>query len=76
MTEEQNHLPPEPETMRDKWCRGCGMPLTGASALIGVCADCVLSSTLAENQPRNRQPGYGFNKSSSRRARDGSEKER
>ena len=53
---------PEPETMRAKWCHGCGMPLTGASALIGVCADCILASTLAENTPRNRQPNYGFNR--------------
>jgi hypothetical protein len=60
----------EPETMRAKACL-CGMPLTGAAALIGVCADCVLASTLAENEPRTKQPGYGFN----RRARNG-EKER
>jgi hypothetical protein len=51
----------EPETMRAKACL-CGMPLTGAAALIGVCADCVLASTLAENTPRNRQPHYGFSK--------------
>ena len=48
--------------MREETGHGCGMPLSGAAQLIGVCAECIAASTLAENTPRNRQPRYGFTK--------------
>lgn len=64
--------PDDRQELVEPTCNHCGIPLTGAAALIGVCVDCVQASTLAESTPRNRQPSYGFAR---RRNGRGQEKE-